>query len=87
MLLKRAERAGAALEKVRVTELERRDRGWLLRTPRGTIEADFCVIANGARNALRDVGTQWSAGDTMTALGYYIPAAQNQPISSEAPVT
>src|ERR1700676_892610 len=50
MLLKRAERAGAAIEKTRVLGLERRDRGWRLRTQSGTAEADFCVIATGARN-------------------------------------
>lgn len=77
MILQRAERAGAALEKVRVTGMERNGSKWLLRTKAGTIDADYCVVAMGARNPLRDVGTQWSQGDTMTALGYYIPASQD----------
>jgi geranylgeranyl reductase family protein len=76
MLLKRAESAGAAIEKARVLGIERRDRGWTLRTPTGTAEADFCIIATGARNPLREVGTEWSAKDTMSALGYYVPASQ-----------
>ena len=78
MLLERAERAGAAIEKTRVLEIERRDRGWRLRTRHGAVEADYCIVATGARNPLRDVGTQWCKGDTMTALGYYVPASQDR---------
>lgn len=77
MLLARAERAGASLEKTRVLDITRRSSGWAIRTKRGVIDADYCVIANGARNSLRDVGTEWSPADTMMALGYYIPADQN----------
>ena len=77
MLLKRAERAGAAIEKTRVLGIERRDRGWRLRTQAGCAEADFCVVATGARNPLREVGTEWGAKDTMSALGYYVPASQD----------
>jgi flavin-dependent dehydrogenase len=33
-------------------------------------------VATGARNSLRDVGTEWTAGDTMYALGYYVPSSQ-----------
>jgi geranylgeranyl reductase family protein len=78
MLLERAERAGAAIEKTRVLEIERLGRGWRLRTKHGIAEADFCIVATGARNPLRDVGTQWSAADTMTALGYYVPASRER---------
>lgn len=76
MLLERAEKSGASIEKTRVLGLEKRDRGWKLRTQNGIAEADFCVIATGARNPLRSVGTEWSPKDTMSALGYYVPAAQ-----------
>ncbi len=78
MLLERAERAGAFLEKTRVLGLERRERGWRLRTQSGMAEADFCIIATGARNPLREVGTEWGAKDTMSALGYYVPASQDR---------
>lgn len=78
MLLKRAERAGARIEKTRVLGIERRERGWRLRTHSGSAEADFCIVATGARNPLREVGTQWSAKDTMSALGYYVPASQER---------
>jgi geranylgeranyl reductase family protein len=78
MLLERAEHAGAAIEKTRVLGIERRERGWRLRTQCGTAEADFCIVATGARNPLREVGTEWSAKDTMRALGYYVPASQER---------
>ena len=76
MLLNRAERAGAEIEKERVLGLDRTSRGWLIRTKSGRIDADFCVVATGARNPLRDVGTQYTAQDTMYALGYWVPSNQ-----------
>jgi len=76
MMLKRAEKAGAQVEQARVMGIERRDSGWEVRTKTGSLTADYVVVATGARNPLRDVGTQWTAGDTMIALGYYVPAAQ-----------
>jgi geranylgeranyl reductase family protein len=76
MLLERAERAGAQLEKTRVLEIERSGSGWLLKTRQGSLEADFCIVATGARNSLRNVGTQWTAADTMYALGYYVSCEQ-----------
>jgi geranylgeranyl reductase family protein len=77
MLLERAEKAGAAIEQTRVLAIERQGRGWSLRTRNGAAKADFCVVATGARNPLREVGTEWSAKDTMSALGYYVPASQD----------
>ena len=76
MLLERAERAGAQIEKVRVTGMERRGTGWQLRTPSGLVDADYCIVATGARNPLRDVGTQLAPSDAMSALGYYVPGDQ-----------
>jgi flavin-dependent dehydrogenase len=76
MLLKRAEKAGASLEKTRVLDIQRQDSKWILKTQHGTLDADFCVVATGARNPLRQVGTEWATGDTMTALGYYVPTNQ-----------
>ena len=77
MLLDRAEQAGAQLEKTRVLGIERTSRGWLLNTRHGSLETDFCIVATGARNPLRQVGTEWTATDTMYALGYYVPAEQS----------
>ncbi|HTA71208.1 MAG TPA: NAD(P)/FAD-dependent oxidoreductase [Bryobacteraceae bacterium] len=77
MLLDRAEEAGAQLEKTRVLDIERTSRGWMLRTQHGSLETDFCIVATGARNPLRNVGTEWTAADTMYALGYYVPSQQD----------
>jgi geranylgeranyl reductase family protein len=76
MLLRRAEAAGAQIEKERVLSLERKAAGWEIRTRTGKLAADYCVIATGARNPLRDVGTQYTAQDTMYALGYWVPTEQ-----------
>jgi len=77
MLLERAEQAGAQLEKCRVLEIERKSQGWHIRTGSGLLEADYCIVATGARNSLRNVGTEWTASDTMYALGYYVPSKQD----------
>jgi geranylgeranyl reductase family protein len=76
LLLERAERAGAQLEKVRVTGIERGASRWQIRTSAGVAEADFCIVATGARNPLREVGTELRPEDTMSALGYYVPGSQ-----------
>lgn len=73
MLLDRAQKAGAAIEKTRVLGIDRVASGWKLRTKSGTVDADHCIVATGARNPLRDYGTELTPGDAMSALGYYIP--------------
>jgi flavin-dependent dehydrogenase len=72
LLLDRAAQAGAQLEKTRVLATERTGRGWSVRTQGGSVQADFCIVATGARNPLREVGTAWSASDFMMALGYHL---------------
>jgi geranylgeranyl reductase family protein len=76
MLLDRAEQAGARIEKARVLEAAYDGRAWRVRTAAGSIEADFCIVATGERNPLRNVGTEWTAENTMCALGYYVEAQQ-----------
>lgn len=76
MLLERAARAGAAVEKTRVLGVERNQGGWTIRTRNGTLEAGFCLLATGARNPLRNLGTELAAHDTAVAIGYYVPGAQ-----------
>ena len=78
MLLERAERAGAQIEKARVLEMSRYGQGWRLRTSSGMAHADFCIVATGARNALAEVGTELTPEDTMAALGYYVPGDQTR---------
>ncbi|HLH05557.1 MAG TPA: NAD(P)/FAD-dependent oxidoreductase [Bryobacteraceae bacterium] len=77
MLLGRAERAGAEIVHDRVLALDRtHSNNWRIRTRKSNLEADYCVIATGARNPLREVGTQYTAQDTMYALGYWVPSHQ-----------
>jgi len=78
LLLERAERAGASIEKARVRELCRQGSGWSIRTNLGNADADFCIVATGARNPLREMGTQLKAEDSMSALGYYVPGQQEK---------
>ena len=73
MLLDRAQRAGAQIEKTRIIGAERSENRWNLLTKQGNVEADYCIVATGARNPLREMGTQLAAADTMSALGYYVP--------------
>jgi hypothetical protein len=77
MMLERAERAGARIEKARVLEINRTRRAGAAHQ-RGRADADFCVVATGARNPLRDFGTQLTSRDSMSALGYYVPGDQAQ---------
>jgi geranylgeranyl reductase family protein len=78
LLLDRAEQAGAELEQSRVLRVEPRGYGWRLETKHGVAEADFLIVATGARNPLRNVGTEYRRADTMSALGYYVPAQQER---------
>jgi geranylgeranyl reductase family protein len=78
MLLDRAQKAGAMLEKTRVLSIDRTSVGWSLHTKAGTVNADYCVVATGARNPLRDVGTELTARDSMSALGYYVPGQRDK---------
>ena len=78
MLLDRAEAAGAHLERTRVLGANRTDSGWSIRTKGGTVDADFCIMAAGARNPLRNLGTELTPGDSMTALGYFVPGDREQ---------
>jgi geranylgeranyl reductase family protein len=78
LLLDRAEQAGAELEQTRVLGIEPRGGRWRLETKHGAAEADYLIVATGARNPLRSVGTEYRAADTMSALGYYVPAQQER---------
>jgi flavin-dependent dehydrogenase len=77
ILLDRAAAGGAELLAHRVTGIDRHGPAWRITTRSGpAVTADFLVVATGARNPLRQVGTAWTAADSMVALGYYIPSAQ-----------
>ena len=78
MLLDRAQRAGAQLEKTRILNIERSGSRWSLRTKSGSMDADYCIVATGARNPLRNFGTELTSQDAMTALGYYVPGDRDR---------
>jgi flavin-dependent dehydrogenase len=59
-----------------VKELQRVGEGWRIRTGQGDLEADYCVVATGARNPLREVGTRFVPTDCMLAVGYWTPSSQ-----------
>jgi geranylgeranyl diphosphate/geranylgeranyl-bacteriochlorophyllide a reductase len=73
LLLDRAVSSGVEIAKTRVLGIERNDDGWEIRTKVGIVKAESCIVATGARNPLRDVGTELTPADTMFALGYYVP--------------
>lgn len=72
LLFRRAEQAGARFEQTRVLEMRSNASGCTIRTAQGNIEADACIAATGARNPLRNAGTEWTPDDTMIALGYWV---------------
>lgn len=78
LLLDRAAAAGARIERERVLAVERREAGWRVRTRHGAVDADYLVVATGARNSLRDFGTRWTPQDVMCALGYFVPGTREQ---------
>lgn len=73
-LLERARAAGAELRQDRAVRLERRGRGWLVQGQRSSCEAEYVVIAAGARNSFRaQFAETFSPDDLMMTAGYYIP--------------
>jgi geranylgeranyl reductase family protein len=73
LLLERARRAGAAIVQDRIVSAEQSTRGWKLAGKQSSYTADFCVVATGARNPLRQLGTELRREDAYVALGYYVP--------------
>jgi flavin-dependent dehydrogenase len=73
LLLDRAARAGARVIQDRVTAAELEHRSWTLTGKKAAYTADFCVVATGARNPLRSLGTDLQPQDAYVALGYYVP--------------
>jgi flavin-dependent dehydrogenase len=76
LLLNRAAGLGARLMKERVHGIDRNGDGWVVRTRSGPVFADYVIVAMGARNPLREFGSEFAPGDTMTALGYHVEVPQ-----------
>ncbi len=73
MLLDRAAASGVRIQQTRVLGMDRDGTGWRIRTKSGELAVDYCIVATGARNPLRDFGTALKPSDTMGALGYHVP--------------
>ena len=74
LLLDRARQAGAEVRHARVLNIERAGTGWTVVTSSENFDADFVVIATGARNSFRDQFSQAFGPENFTvAVGYYIP--------------
>ena len=67
LLLDRACRSGASLIRDRVLSAEAHGGAWQLRGKQGGYAAEFCVIAAGARNPLRQLGTELGPQDAYVA--------------------
>jgi len=74
LLLNRATDAGAQLVHDRVLGIERRGQRWRLHSSGSSWEADYVVIAAGARNTFRKQFCHaFAPEDLMVTAGYYIP--------------
>lgn len=82
LLLERARRAGAGVEQARVTALDTAGERVRLQiagpaeAPAVQAEADFVVVAAGARNALLPGTTPLSRHDLEQTVGYYVPTTE-----------
>jgi flavin-dependent dehydrogenase len=77
-LLERARGAGAKIVRERIVSVERADRGWKLQSSAGNYEADFVVLAAGARNSLRERFCHRLGPENFTvAVGYHIPGSHH----------
>jgi geranylgeranyl reductase family protein len=73
LLLDKARQAGACVVHDRVVNIEHRDGRWCLRSNQSSWEADYLVIAAGARNAFRkQFSPAFAPEDLMVTAGYYI---------------
>jgi geranylgeranyl diphosphate/geranylgeranyl-bacteriochlorophyllide a reductase len=74
LLLRRAEAAGCRIVRSRVTQLDIENERAELALGESRIEADFVVVAAGARNSLFPGTRPLSRNDLEMTLGYFVPA-------------
>ena len=74
LLLERAVAAGCCVKRSRVTQIETSGQRARLAIGESRIEADFVVIAAGARNSLLPNTRPLSRNDLEMTLGYFVPA-------------
>jgi flavin-dependent dehydrogenase len=74
LLLDRAEAAGCRVVRSRVTQLETSDERAKISFGDSRVEADFVVVAAGARNSLLPGTRPLARNDLEMTLGYFVPA-------------
>ncbi len=91
LMLKRALSHGACLVSTHIKALEPKETGgglngssgksmapWILQGTQGTFEADFVVIANGAKSSLADtLAHNFTHLDYSSAMGYHLPLRED----------
>ena len=78
-LLGRAASRGAKVIEERVHGFERANGGWSVKTRQGSFNADFIVLAGGARTRLRRLlAEDFRAHDFMLTFGYYVPLKEER---------
>ena len=78
LLLERARNAGARVWRERITRIDGNPGDWSLQSPSGNYNADFVVLAAGARNPFRSQFSQPLGPENfMVAVGFYIPGTDH----------
>ncbi len=73
-LLDRAQCSGAKVLRERILRVEQKHGAWLIHSASSQYEADFLVLATGARNSFRSIFSRNLGPENfMVAAGYYIP--------------
>lgn len=76
LLLDRAGQAGAGVRRARVLQIKRSGKNWSIQTNSGNTDADFVVMATGARNSFREqFWRPFGPENFMVAVGYYVPGS------------
>lgn len=78
LLLNMAVQAGAELRQLRITSIEGSLGHWRLHNPDREIQAEYLILATGARNPFRaQFSRAFTADDLMATAGYFIPSTRD----------
>jgi geranylgeranyl diphosphate/geranylgeranyl-bacteriochlorophyllide a reductase len=78
LLLERSQHAGAEVVNDRVISAARLGDKWRLRARAGSYEADYLIVAAGARSSLRNqLAGALKAQDFMLTFGYFVPGHED----------
>lgn len=79
LLLERSRRAGADVVADRIIEAVRQGERWRLRGRATSYEADYLIVAAGARSALRNqLAGPLKSRDFMLTFGYFVPGCEDR---------